>query len=283
VAYTLQSLSGAEPKWGNKVNRKTSAMLLGGGALLLAVPAIAGTAVYDNFGAGTIDPAKWYAASSDYLTLDSTRQISTSHQLHLAATGYSVPQDDGGSSGGTYGLYFANPQAIKGVGFAVRVNKATATACPSNPGAEVVTGPEFRGRFFNTQASPTSQLGDVEFAIGLDRRPYDINNALSVSYIYQECANATCTLRNTLGQSVLGTVQPGTSNRITMAWDKAHHRFLFTINGQHGAISYFRPDASAPFEADKQLDVARVIVNCAAAPRPSTAIDVNFDNITVTQ
>ena len=258
-------------------------MLLGGAALLLAAPAMGGTTAYDNFSAGTIDPGKWYSAPSDYLTLDAVRQVTAGHQLHLAATGYSAPVDDGGSTGGTYGLYFANPQVIKGVAFSVRVNKAIANACPSNPGAEVVTGPEFRARFFNTQATPTSQLGDVEFAIGLDRRPYDVNNALAVSYIFQECASADCSRRNTLGQSVLGSVQPGTMNRIAMGWDKAHHRFTFAINGQHGAISYFVPDASPAFNPEKQLDVARVIVNCGASPRPSTSIDVDFDNVSVAQ
>lgn len=258
-------------------------MLLGGAALLLAAPAFGATVLYENFGTATIDPGKWYSASSDYLTLDAIRQITPGHQLHLATTGYSAPVDDGGSTGGTYGLYFAKPQLIKGVAFSVKVNKATATACLSNPGAEVVTGPEFRGRFFNTQASPTSQLGDVEFAIGLDRRPYDINDGLAVSYIFQVCANADCSLRSTLGQSVLGSVQPGTMNRIAMGWDKAHHRFTFAINGQHGAISYFVSDAAPAFNPEKQLDVARVIVNCAASPRPSTSIDVNYDNVSVTQ
>jgi hypothetical protein len=233
--------------------------------------------------AGPSTRAKWYAASSDYLTLDNVRQITADHQLHLAATGYSPLQDDGGSTGGTYGLYFAHPQAIKGVSFAVKVNKALAKACPSNPAAEVVTGPEFRARFFNTQANPTSQLGDVEFAIGIDRRPYDMNGALAVSYIYQECADSNCSAVNTLGEGVLGTVQPGTTNRIGVVWDQAHHRFVFTINGQHGSIGYTASDTSPAFDPEKQIDVARAIVNCGASPRPSTSIDVNIDDVTVTQ
>jgi hypothetical protein len=256
-------------------------MLLSGAALLVTVPAFGGTALYDNFGGGTINPKKWYPSPSDYLTLDAVRQVTPEHQLHLAATGYSSPQNDGGYTGNTFGLYFANPQSIVATAFSVTVNKAVAIACKSRPGAEVVTGPEFRGRFFNTQASPSSQLGDVEFAIGLDRRPSDINGLLAVSYIFQECANSSCSQRNTLGQAVIGHVQPGTSTRVAIGWDRNHHRFTYAINGKRGAIGYTVSDTSPAYDPEKQLDVAREIVDCGSWPRAQTSVDVSIDNVTV--
>jgi len=237
--------------------------------------------LYDNFAAPTVDSSKWYGGESDYLTLDAVREITLGHRLHLAATAYSSPNDDGYSSGGTYGLYFIHPEGITAVSYSVQVDKATATACPTNTGAEVVAGPEFRGRFFNTQANPTSQLGDVEFAIGLDRRPSDGDGAMTASYIYQECANSDCSSRNTIAQGTLGTVPLNQRTTVIVRWDQANHRFLFNINGKKGASRYRLSDSSAPYSAEKEIDVAHVIVDCAATPRPQTTMDAYFDNIRV--
>lgn len=258
------------------------AVLLACACLLAADPASASPLpLYDNFAGPGVDSSKWFGGESDYLTLDTMRQVTTGHRLHLAATAYSSPVDDGFSAGGTYGLYFINPVGITSVSYSVQVDKATATACPTNPGAEVVAGPEFRGRFFNTQANPTSQLGDVEFAIGLDRRPSDGDGAMTGAYIYQECQNSDCSSRKTIAQGTLGTVPLNARTTVIVHWDQAHHRFLFNINGKKGVSHYKISDSSAPFSPDKEIDVAHVIVDCAATPRPQTTMDAYFDNIRV--
>ena len=256
--------------------------LLAGAGLLASAPANASPfPLYDDFAAPGVDSSKWYGGESDYLTLDAVREITLGHRLHLAATAYSSPNDDGYSSGGTYGLYFIHPEGITAVSYNVQVDKATAIACPTNPGAEVVAGPEFRGRFFNTQANPTSQTGDVEFAIGLDRRPSDGDGAMTGAYIYQECQNSNCSSRHTIAQGTLGSVPLNARTTIIVRWDQAHHRFLMNINGKKAVSHYTVSDSSAPYSAEKEIDVAHVIVDCAATPRPQTTMDAYFDNIRV--
>src|SRR5262249_15421490 len=82
--------------------------------------------LYDNFAGPGVDSSKWYGGESDYLTLDAVREVTTGHRLHLAATAYSSPNDDGYYAGGTYGLYFIHPEGITAVSYNVQVDQATA-------------------------------------------------------------------------------------------------------------------------------------------------------------
>ena len=253
--------------------------------LAAAAPGMAGERLFEDFSGHMISPKRWNGAGSDFWVLDSRREIELkgpqSHWLRLDMTAYSPQVDDGNGTGGIYGLYIADPAGIKGASYEVNVTKAAAQACPGNPSAEVVTGPEFRGRFFNAEASPTSQKGDVEVAVGFDRRPSDVDSKLTAAFIYQKCDNADCSARTTLGQGTFGKVALGSSNVVGVSWEQPRHRFVFELNGKRKASTYSVPDTSAPFAPDKEIDVARVIANCAETPRPYTSIEAYFDNITV--
>lgn len=255
-------------------------------AALFAAPtmAIAKDKLYDGFHDGKIDPQKWNGAGGDFWMLETTREIDRgNHRLHLGMTVYSPQVDDGSGTGAVFGLYFSHPQGITGGSYDVDVASAAARICPTNPTAEVVTGPEFRARFFNTQANPTSQIGDVEAAVGFDRRPNDVNGALTAAYIYEECNNADCSARTTLDQGTFGTVQPGTTNNIGMHWEAKRHRFVFELNGKTKVSNYTVSDTSPPNAPDKEIDVAREIANCAGTPRPYTSVEAYFDNVKISR
>jgi hypothetical protein len=104
---------------------------------------------------------------------------------------------------------------------------------------------------------------------------------LTAAYIYQECDSADCTDRTTLDQGTFGTVQPGTTNNIGVHWEAGKHRFVFELNGTTKISKYTVPDTSAPVAPDKEIDVAREIINCAATPRPYTSVEAYFDNIRI--
>jgi hypothetical protein len=254
-------------------------------SLFVAAPSLATGTLYDDFSGGMISAKKWYGTGADVWMLETAREIVkggvSGHRLHLGMTAYSAQQDDGLGVGGIFGLYFVSPQGITGASYDVEVKNAVARACPGKPSEEVVTGPEFRARFFNTQANPTSQKGDVEVAVGFDRRPTDIDSALTAAFIYQVCDNAACSSHTTLDQGTFGTVAPGTTNNIGVRWEQSRHRFVFELNGVTTVSKYDVADSSAPFAADKEIDVARVVADCAATPRPYTSIDAYFDNIRV--
>jgi len=262
-------------------------MLLVATFLAFAVPgsSIGVEKLYDDFSSRTISPKRWNGAGGDFWMLEARRDVAVkgaqSQRLRLAMTAYSPQVDDGYGTGGIYGLYFVSPQGMTGATYDVSVTKAIARDCPGDPSAEVVTGPEFRGRFFNTQTNPGSQQGDVEVAVGLDRRPTDTDQILTAAFIYQECENANCSIRTTLDQGTFGTVELGSTNTIGLQWDQPKHRFVFELNGNKRVSAYSVSDSSAPFSPDKEIDVAREIANCAESPRPVTMVEAYFDNIIV--
>ena len=275
-------------KWGRRceidiMKRRIPAAALAVAALI-AAPAMAKDKLYDDFHGRKIDSQKWNGAGGDFWMFETTREIDRTggtRRLHLGMTAYSPQVDDGNGTGAVFGLYFSHPQGITGATYDVDVESAEARICPSNPDAEVVTGPEFRARFFNTQANPTSQVGDVEVAVGFDRRPTDVNCALTAAYLYEECNNADCSARTTLDQGTFGTVQPGTTNNIGVHWEGKRHRFVFELNGTTRVSKYTVSDTSPPNAPDKEIDVAREIANCAGTPRPYTSVDAYFSKVTI--
>jgi len=166
-----------------------SVLVLLAGALAKA--GVSQLVLYDNFQSRKLDPSKWNGWQFfDFNVLDAARQLSgeeENRRLHLSLTAYAPTTDDFGASGGGFGLAFPNPGAVTEVSFDLTVNGAVAIGCSSNPNGQIVTGAEFRGRFFNTESSPTSQLGDIETVIAANRNGSDTGPAMEVIGFFQRC------------------------------------------------------------------------------------------------
>ena len=136
--------------------------------------------LYDNFKSDRIGPSKWIGTFGDPDQREVVRQVvgeEEDRRLHLSQTAYSATTDDVGSSGNIFGLEFPVPSAITEASFTLVVKNAVAVGCTSNS-QPTLTGPELRGRFFNTEISPTSQLGDVEVGIGPLRASTDAGSTM---------------------------------------------------------------------------------------------------------
>ena len=258
-------------------------MLLAGG---LSKAVVGQLLLYDNFTSAKIDPSKWIGWQGfDPDIRDAARQVvgeEESRRLHLSQTVYSDTGDDSGASGGSFGLGFPDPNAVKEIAFNLVVNNAVAVGCASNPSGQIVTGAEFRGHFFNTEVSPTSSVGEVEVVIGANRNATDTSPALEVLGFYQRCDDAFCGARTNLDFHRLGFVQPGTSNRLHLKWEQQNHRFVFQLNSDPPVLSpYTVSDRSAPVFPFKIIDLARVVPHCTTRPRPFASIDAFFSNVYV--
>jgi hypothetical protein len=251
---------------------------------------VAQLVLYDNFNSQRIDPAKWDGSFlfQDPNSREAVRELSTTagqnedRRLHLQETTYSATTDDNGGSGSIFGLGFPVPSAITEASFSVVVREAKTVACGSNPSSPVDIGPEFRGRFFNTESSPTSQLGDVEGGIGAYRTPGDVGSAIQVGFHYERCDDDFCSTRTPLDFGVLGYIQPGTTNRFHIKWDQPHHRFVFQLNNGPLVFSpYAVSDSSLPSFAFRAIDIAQQVAHCTTMPRPFASIDAYFDNVRV--
>ena len=216
------------------------------------------------------------------LTATGGQDQDNDRRLHLKETTYSTITDDNGASGSIFGLGFPVPSAITEASFSVFVKDAKTVGCGSNPSAPVDIGPEFRGRFFNTESSPTTQLGDVEGGIGAYRTPSDVGSAIQVTFHYERCDDDFCSTRTPLGFGVVGSIQPGTTNAFHIKWDQANHRFIYQLNNGPLVISpYTVSDSSPPSFAFRTIDIARQVAHCTTTPRPFASIDAYFDNVRI--
>jgi hypothetical protein len=254
--------------------------------IALSLISAAQLSLYDNFKSASINPSKWAGAGPDPDVLDAVRQLAGEEEerrLHLSQRAYSATTDDFGASGGVFGLFFPVPGAVTEVFFDVAIKSAVAVGCNSNPNGQIVTGAELRGRYFNTESSPTSQLGDVEAVIGANRNATDTGPAMEVIGFYQRCDDANCSARTTLGFDRLGFIQPGTVARLHIKWDQPNHQFVFQLNNGPLVFSpYTVSDTAQPFFGPfRSLDLARVVPHCTTTPRPFASIDAFFDNVCV--
>ena len=148
--------------------------------------------LYDRFDSCHINPSKWSGAQNyDPDLRESERRIAGEpgdRALRLAETAYSSTSDNVGESGGEFGLNFAEPDALTEIAFSVVVTRAEAMGCRDNASLTVIDA-EFRGSFFNTKASPTSQIGDVIADIDVQRTPADEGDSLTVAGFYSRCDN----------------------------------------------------------------------------------------------
>jgi len=250
--------------------------------------------LYDNFNSKNIDPTKWIGwqfynpdqreAVRELVLPPGGNGIQASvkgRRLHIFERDDATTTDDNGSNGDTFGLAFTNPAAVTEASFRVTVNHAEAVACSSNP-SQTVTDAEFRGNFFNTDATPVSQIGDVVGAIAITRAPTDTGRALRVVGFYARCGDQYCGNQTTLGVVVIGYVQPGEPATLRIKWDQPKHQFVFQLNHQPEVASpYTVSDTTPAVFPYKFVGVARVVAHCTATPTAYTAIDAHFDNVYV--
>jgi hypothetical protein len=238
---------------------------------------------YDDFSSRTIDPSKWNGSQNfDPDLRDTVRQIvrvKNHGSLRLSQTAYSSTMDDAGASGGVFGLMFPNPDAITEASFSVTVNRAEAVGCSSNASL-IVADAEFRGTFFNTESSPTSQIGNVIAVIDLERSPSNPDKPLVVSAFLTRCEDRYCSSQSSLNYQILGSVRLGQEVNLRLKWDKPNHQFIFQLNDQLEVASrYSVSDSSPAVSPYKALDLARVVPHCTAKIRPYIEMDAYFRDI----
>lgn len=243
--------------------------------------------LYDDFNGPWIDPAKWNGTAGDFSELrEALRELTPAFQgegndrrLHVLIHDYADTRSDQGGFGGRFGLLFPRPDLITETSFTVAVNRAKVVGCETNSSDIGVVVTDFRGTFFNTENSPTSQLGDVVANIGVARLSTDTTKAFGVGFFYQRCDDDSCGAAHMLDQRLLGYLYPGQPAKLRIKWDQPNHQFIFQMNKEPEVVSqYLVADSSFPWNFYKSFGMTYGTPNCTTAPRPETIMDAYFDN-----
>jgi hypothetical protein len=244
--------------------------------------------LYDDFNGPRIDPAKWLGASmNDGVLREVVRELAPADQdqggnraLHLFLRQYSWTGNDVGLGFAMLGLQFANPASVTETSLAVVVKRAEVTGCQSNASPGHVEA-DFIGHFFNTEANPTSDVGDVELVIDIHRDATRTGSALSVDEYYTRIDDELGN-RTTLDWKNLGWIYPGQLARLRMKWDQPNHQFIFQLNKDPEVISaYSVPDMSPPNSPGKGIYIVPGVPSCTTTPLGSAMMDAYFDNVYV--
>jgi hypothetical protein len=254
--------------------------------------AVAPTALYDNFTASQINPAKWAGGEWDAprANLENLRYIvgnvTLGNRLRLYGRGSGISGLGFGTRVGTNSLGFRNPTPITAIKASVWANSATVTSCSGNPDVPHVRA-RLGGTFFNASASPIpgNNTYDVLAQIRVQRaaNSTDAANIVRVRYSVGLCLDSDCWTSTNIGTSgeIGPPVNPGQKVTLSVEWDKANKRFIFRRDNLAAVIVPYHPlsDTSAPGYNFKNLQVGYFVANCASATPPTAAIDAYFDDV----
>lgn len=255
-------------------------------ALALAAMATVGTAwaqekpaLYDNFQALNLDPARWVEG-------ERSRTIGSNNLRLLHRDWGSTASDSGSTTGPSWSETLARGAAVTQLRATLKVNAIDLTGCANNPTSTNVRA-RVIGSFFNTgNRSSGSSVGDVLAQVWAVRHSNsaDAPGVLRVEGWVGVCTSSDCNSNVQVGTTVpLGTVNVGTNVTMQVDWDRANKQFLFSRDkGAPTAVSYAGLDDSAdPGSIFKNVSTRITVANCASGPRTVGYIDARFDNVQV--
>jgi hypothetical protein len=246
-------------------------------------PAAAQLALYEDWAAERIDPARWRPLSIPSTAYEVVRLI-TNGQLQHALRVYGRTRDDLGTQAATNTLGFAQG-GFTAVQWDTAVHGYLLQGCPT-PGAQPsALQVDLVMLLFNDGSSPApgDATGHVEMHVRLVRRsdsgdPPEVVQAIG---LVTRCNVPDCSTRDVLGEVGLGPVVVGQVHTFLMFWDSFR-----------GLIE-FRKDADPPVPVAYSVPVVTTLLgggvwqvqgiaaNCTASPRPFAEVSATLDNIFV--
>jgi hypothetical protein len=244
--------------------------------------------LYDDFKSKHIDPAKWVGERSSPQGSDAfRREVSVGlvgtkdRRLAVSETVYSTNTGNTGDSGTGFGLGFARPKKISAVSFTLTVNQELAVGCKANPDFGYALAGLF-GDYFNPEGAKNGAMGDIVASVGISRFWRDPKTSLTVNGSFSRCDDSKCDGQTVLHSQGLGTVALGSTNTLSLAWDRPNHQFVFQLNANTPVqLAYTESDKFPPGVPDKSFFVFGDVAACTSTPRPTVSIDALFGNVFV--
>ena len=255
---------------------------------LATITARAQNTLYDSFSKPLIDPTKWMGVQfyDPYMEeairqLTPTPNVPGDHRLRLSQRAYAPTADNSGLSAGNLAVGFPNPNNITAVSFTVVPQSLVSKACSTNAAVGGVSA-GFGGTFFNPSSSPNGAQGDVVSGITIGNTSNNTGTNLTAFYNLFQCNDPNCGTSTNLGSGALGSVQPKSSNTLTIKWDHPNHQFIYQLNSNAPvAVPYNVGDSFPPGNPYKNLQTVRGVPHCTSSPRPYAFLDSYVDNVYV--
>jgi hypothetical protein len=233
--------------------------------------------LYDNFDHRYINPALWNTVcGTSELSQECVIELQDEH-LRLARR---VTGDPGSNTGLQYGqatAFFFNPMPIKGITTDMVVRRIDEQPCAANP--SFGSHGDIIARFFN--AGNGTESDDVGAFLSIGRAASDPKGQLTVIASYFHNGDYSHNLW-------LGTVPVGTPVTVTVRWDQANHRFLYSWTDKttnvmtSGVWPYPFSDTTPAADPEKHLDVELFPSNCTAVQTWQYA-ETLFSNVYIEQ
>lgn len=261
--------------------------------LLVGVPGVAvqaqePLALYDDFNAPLINPAKWRGRESGTVGVEAVREI-RGNRLRMVNRAYGgTTSDSGAQTDNRLRMQFADSSGITAIAATVRVTHFEATGCPANPGTPTQIQARLSGFFFsalNPLAIPFPAVRDVLAAILVERRSDspDPPEVLRVRSFVFHCGDLDCFSGTTLGADDLGPINRGEKASLRIQWDPGNDRFIFQRDAEPEVFSPYTLSPTAPGPSlVKRLDVVPSVANCKPPQAQTIAsMEVFFDDVFV--
>jgi hypothetical protein len=234
--------------------------------------------LYDNFDHRFLNQSLWYSVCAGFSVNEECATAVQDEKLHLARglTGNTDSNTD--SNGGTATVFFLNPVPIRSITTDMVVRAVNAIPCAANPGLSWANV-GITARFFN--AGDGTEADDVGAGIILGRSPSTPKGQMYVLASFFHNGDYSHTVS-------LGNVTIGTPVTVSVTWDQANRRFLFTWTNKitkvtiPALLSYSFSDTTPAADPEKHLDVQLAPANCTATQTWVFA-DAVFDNVYVSQ
>jgi hypothetical protein len=273
--------------WGQLVTRRRIglAVLLGGllgGAL---TPAAAQMALYEDWAAERIDPARWrvFPLGASTSVYEVVRQIADGQLYHLLRV-YGGTRDDLGVQAGINAVGFAQG-GFTAVQWDTAVHGYLLQGCPT-PGAQPsALQVDLRMQLFNdgSRQGPGDATGNVDTRVRLVRRSDSVDPPELVQAIglMTRCNVPDCSTHDVLGEVGLGPVLVGQPHTFQMFWDRFRSLVEFQKNAEPPVPIGYSVPVIATLEGGRFWQVVAIGANCTASPRPFAEVSATLDNIFV--
>jgi hypothetical protein len=270
--------------WRQLATRRRAGLAVVLGVLLSGAltPAAAQVALYEDWAAERIDPARWRPSSLSSAAYEVVRLISGG-QLLQGLRVYGAPRNDLGTQSASNVLGFALGD-FTAVQWDMAVQSYLLQGCSTGfPPSALQIGMQML--LFNDGSSPGAgdATGNVDARLLLARAS-DSSAApqvLEARALVTRCNVPDCSTRAMLGPVTMGEVLLGQLNTFRIIWDAPGNQVVFQRNADPQVVLPYVVPVVTPLRGGRMWTVTGIGANCTASPRPFAEVFATLDNIFV--